>query len=103
MRAVRAGALPAGLALIALVLAGCGSSGGSAVTIPSIGAAKVFTLGGFSPTTTVRPGTPVTISFTVLQPNGRPLTRYRTGPGPHTGVHLIIVRRDLGYIIHKHP
>jgi hypothetical protein len=103
MRALRSGALPAGLALIALVLAGCGSSGGSAVTIPSIGAAKVFTLGGFAPTTTVKPGTPVTISFTVLQPNGRPLTRYRTGPGPHTGVHLIIVRRDLGYIIHKHP
>jgi hypothetical protein len=52
---------------------------------------------------TVRPGTPVTIAFTVMQPDGKPLTRYRTGPGPHTGVHLIIVRRDLGYIIHKHP
>jgi hypothetical protein len=51
----------------------------------------------------VRPGQPVTISFTVAQPNGQPLTRYKTGSGPHTGVHLIIVRDDLAYIIHQHP
>ena len=25
------------------------------------------------------------------------------GPGPHTGVHLIIVRRDLATIVHRHP
>src|SRR5207247_10946296 len=25
------------------------------------------------------------------------------GPRPHTGIHLIIVRRDLAYIIHRHP
>ena len=31
------------------------------------------------------------------------MTSYRTGPGPHTGVHLIIVRSDLGAIVHKHP
>jgi len=31
------------------------------------------------------------------------LTKYRTGAGPHTGVHLIIVRSDLGAIIHRHP
>ena len=36
-------------------------------------------------------------------PSGKPLTRYKTGPGPHTGVHLIIVRDDLAYIIHQHP
>jgi hypothetical protein len=36
-------------------------------------------------------------------PSGKPLTSYRTGSGPHTGVHLIIVRDDLAYIIHKHP
>ena len=29
--------------------------------------------------------------------------RYKTGAGPHTGVHLIIVRNDLAYIIHDHP
>jgi hypothetical protein len=36
-------------------------------------------------------------------PSGGTLTRYRTGAGPHTGVHLIIVRDDLAYIIHEHP
>jgi hypothetical protein len=45
----------------------------------------------------------VTVSFTVQLPSGKPLTQYRTGPGPHTGVHLIIVRDDLAYIIHEHP
>ena len=43
------------------------------------------------------------MSFDVRQPDGAPLTRYRTGTGPHTGVHLIIVRDDLAYIIHQHP
>jgi hypothetical protein len=45
----------------------------------------------------------VTVTFTVEMPNGKPLTKYKTGTGPHTGVHLIIVRDDLGYIIHTHP
>jgi len=36
-------------------------------------------------------------------PSGQPLTQYKTGSGPHTGVHLIIVRDDLRYIIHQHP
>ena len=43
------------------------------------------------------------MSFTVKLPSGKPLTSYKTGPGPHTGVHLIIVRDDLAYIIHEHP
>ena len=38
-----------------------------------------------------------------MLPSGKPLTEYRTGAGPHTGVHLIIVRSDLAYIIHQHP
>ena len=29
----------------------------------------------------------------IQQPDGTPLTHFKTGPGPHTGVHLIIVRR----------
>ena len=45
----------------------------------------------------------MTVTFTVLLPSGKPLTQYKTGPGPHTGVHLIIVRDDLAYIIHQHP
>jgi hypothetical protein len=43
------------------------------------------------------------VAFTIDQPNGSPLTAYRTGPGPHTGIHLIIVSNDLATIIHRHP
>jgi hypothetical protein len=85
-----------------VLLSGCGSSG-SGPAVPTITAAKTFQLGGFSPTGAVRAGVPTTISFTVDQPSGAPLTTYRTGPGPHTGVHVIIVRRDLSMIIHRHP
>lgn len=87
---------------VSLAMAGCGGSG-TAVSAPHIGAARVFSLAGFQPTSPVSPGRPTTITFTVQQPNGQPLTRYRTGSGPHTGVHLIIVRDDLAYIIHEHP
>ena len=31
------------------------------------------------------------------------MTKFKRGPGPHTGVHLIIVRKDLATIIHRHP
>jgi hypothetical protein len=87
-----------------LALAGCGGGGsGSGVAIPKIAAARQYTLGGFQPASTVTPGHPVTVSFTVKLPDGKPLTSYKTGSGPHTGVHLIIVRDDLAYIIHKHP
>ncbi len=85
-----------------VALAGCGGSGGT-VTAPKIAPARTFTLAGFQPTGQVVAGRPTSISFTVQQPSGKPLTQYRTGPGPHTGVHLIIVRDDLGYIIHQHP
>ena len=53
-----------------------------------------------------RPGKPVTVSFKIVQPSGDKLVtmkRFRTGSGPHTGVHMIIVRDDLGAIIHRHP
>ncbi len=71
--------------------------------MPKVAPARVFTLAGFAPSGAVRAERPVTLSFTVRQPDGKPLTSYRTGPGPHTGVHLIIVRDDLAYIIHQHP
>jgi hypothetical protein len=97
-------ALIALAAVCALALAGCGGSSGSgAVSVPTVGAAKVFSLAGFQPQGAIRPGKPVTVSFTVKMPNGKPLTQYKTGSGPHTGVHLIIVRDDLAYIIHQHP
>ena len=91
------------LAAVVPALAACGSSSSGAVGAPVIGAAKTFSLAGFEPAATVVPGKPTTVSFTIQQPNGKPLTAYKTGSGPHTGVHLIIVRDDLSSIIHLHP
>ncbi len=95
-----------GLAWLSVVaaaaVAGCGSSS-SAVNIPRVAPARVYTLGGFTPSMAVAAGQPTTVSFRVMMPNGQPLTQYKTGAGPHTGVHLIIVRDDLHYIIHDHP
>jgi hypothetical protein len=97
-------AAPAALLLLAAItLAGCGSSGSAAVSVPRVAPARVFTLADFAPASAVRAGRSTTISFVVLQPSGKPLTQYKTGPGPHTGVHLIIVRDDLAYVIHQHP
>jgi hypothetical protein len=91
---------PAALAvLLAVVVAGCGSSASPQITV---GAARTYQLAGWSPASSTA-GKPVELSFRIDQPSGAPLTRYRTGSGPHTGVHLIIVRSDLGAIIHKHP
>jgi hypothetical protein len=87
------------LAALIFLLAGCGSSGTSQLTV---GAARTFRLADFGPTKFVA-GKPARLSFTIEQPSGKPLTSYRTGSGPHTGVHLIIVRSDLGMLIHKHP
>jgi hypothetical protein len=90
--------------LLTAVLTGCGgSSSGSAVTVPAVAPARIFTLSRFEPASKIVPGRPTTISFTVQLPSGKALTTYKTGSGPHTGVHLIIVRDDLAYIIHKHP
>jgi hypothetical protein len=85
-----------------VALTGCGSSA-STITAPRIAPAKTFTLANFEPAGPIVAGRPTTISFTVQRPSGLPLTRYKTGPGPHTGVHLIIVRDDLAYINHQHP
>jgi hypothetical protein len=91
------------LGTTAIGVAACGSSGGGSLSVPAVAPARVFTLAGFEPSSPVTVHHPVTVSFTVKLPSGKPLTQYRTGPGPHTGVHLIIVRDDLGYIIHEHP
>jgi hypothetical protein len=88
----------AGLLLIA---AGCGGSSG--VKTPSIQPAATYKIVDFQPSGPVPAGKPVRISFTIQQPDGTPLRRYKRGPGPHTGVHMIFVRKDLAYIIHKHP
>jgi hypothetical protein len=104
-RARAAGAASALLAagLGAVALAGCGGSSADTASVPVVAPARIFRLAGFQPTGTVPAHRPVPVAFTVDMPNGKPLTRYRTGTGPHTGVHLILVRDDLAYIIHTHP
>jgi hypothetical protein len=89
------------LACCAVVLvAGCSSS--SRPTVGPIGPARTYELSGFQPKRVLAPG-PTPLSFTIRQPSGKPLTDYKRGAGPHTGIHLIIVRRDLGVIVHHHP
>lgn len=101
-RRLRGAAVAAALLLAPLLAGACGSSGG-AVSVPQVGAAKTFELAGFQPAGAIAPGRPTTVTFTVREPSGAPLATYKTGPGPHTGVHLIIVRDDLAYIVHVHP
>jgi hypothetical protein len=91
-----------GIALIALVgLAGCGGGSSGSPTI-AIQPARQFQL-----TThlngTLTAGKPTTITFSIQQPNGANLTKFKHGAGPHTGVHVIYVRNDLGAIVHHHP
>ena len=90
------------LALAVLLLGACGSKS-SAPNLPTIQAAHTFALAGFQPSAPVAAGRPVTVSFSIREPDGSTLTSYRRGAGPHTGIHLIIVRGDLSTIIHKHP
>lgn len=94
-------ALPFLVLAAAAVAGGCGSS--TSRPQITIGAARTFTLARFQPSGEVSPGHPTTLAFTVEQPSGQPLTRFKTGPGPHTGVHLIVVRDDLSAIVHRHP
>jgi hypothetical protein len=94
--------LTAGVACL-LALSGCGSSDDSGLEGPQIGKAKSFELVGLDQTGSVEAGKPTTLKLHIEQPEGGALTKYKTGDGPHTGVHLIIVRDDLSDIIHKHP
>ena len=90
----------------ALTLAACGSSG--APKTPTIQKVLVTQVAGFKPAGPVAAGKPVTVSFRIVEPNAAgtklvTMTRFRRCCGPHTGVHMIIVRDDLGVIIHQHP
>jgi hypothetical protein len=80
------------------VLAGCGSSSGGAVSVPTIGPAKTYSLAGFEPSAPVSPGRVTMLSFTIQQPSGKPLTDYRKCCEPHAGVDLIIVRSDDSHV-----
>jgi hypothetical protein len=86
---------------LALAAAACGGS--TNVQVPTVAPAAVYRLVHLVPSGRVQAGRPVRVAFTIRQPDGQPLTRFKTGPGPHTGVHLILVRDDLAYIIHEHP
>jgi hypothetical protein len=92
------------LLTLPLVAAAC-FGGGSKTAAPTITiqAARTYQLAGFGPAGAVGAGKPTQLMFTVQQPSGQPLTQYRHGAGPHTGVHIIIVRSDLATIIHNHP
>jgi hypothetical protein len=79
--------------LAVIALAGCG--GGSGSPTVSIPAARTYSL--------VAKTQGKVLSLKIVQPDGAPLTRFRRGAGPHTGVHVIIVRRDLAAILHVHP
>ena len=99
----RTGLVLAAAAALVLVGAGCGggsSSGSGGITIAP---ARTYRLTAFRPAVPVPAGKPTVVAFTITKPNGRPLTDYRRGPGPHTGVHLIMVRHDLSAIVHVHP
>jgi hypothetical protein len=98
----RLGGLLALLAF-ALALAGCGSSGSGSPSVPTVAPARTFKLADFEPGASVAPHHAITVSFHIVLPSGQTLTRFRTGAGPHTGVHLILVRNDLSVIVHKHP
>src|SRR5256885_6725696 len=90
------------LAASSLLLAAVCTSSSPRHAPPTIGAARVYHLAGFSPTAPVQPGKPVVVAFTIDQPSGSALVDYKHGAGPHTGIHLIIVREDLSVIIHRH-
>lgn len=86
----------------ALLAAACSSSS-SRPPNPTVAAARTFRLEGFRPAQAVAPGRPFELSFRIEKPEGGTLTQYRTGAGPHTGVHVIVVRDDLSTLIHRHP
>lgn len=91
------------LLLLVPLLAACGGGGSSSSGFPTIQAARTYALVHLQPKAPVAAGTPVRVSFAIRQPNGKLLTSFKRGPGPHTGVHLILVRRDLAAIVHTHP
>ncbi len=96
--------IPALAAATALVVAAAGCGGGSTtMSTPAIQPAADYMIVKFQPSGPVVAGKPVKVSFTIEQPDGKPLIHFKTGPGPHTGVHLIFVRDDLAYLIHEHP
>jgi hypothetical protein len=90
----------AALLLVLPLAAACSSSNSNDLAVKP---ARTYKLGGFQPAQPAQAGRPTTLAFTIDQPSGAALTKYRTGSGPHTGVHVIVVKDDLSAIIHRHP
>jgi hypothetical protein len=91
-----------GIALLALVgLAGCGGGSGGSPTI-AIQPARQFRLTTYIVGAPAA-GKPTRITYSIQQPDGSSLTQFKRGAGPHTGVHVIYIRNDLGAIVHHHP
>jgi len=82
-----------------LALAGCGGGSSAGPTI-TVGAARTYRVAGFGPTTGIQAGKPTLISFTIMKPDGKPLTQYREGKGPHTGADLVVVRSDDSNVLY---
>lgn len=82
------------------VLAGCGGSKGTqGITVQPAHSYRLVAV----KTGRAEPDKPVSLSYRIVQPDGTTLTAFKHGAGPHTGVHLIFIRRDLSTIVHLHP
>jgi hypothetical protein len=88
------------LVAFVFLLAGCGGGSGAKQGI-TIQPARAYSL-DLTPTT-VTAGKPAAFRGRIVQPDGTTLKRFKRGNGPHTGVHLIFIRRDLSTIVHRHP
>ncbi len=87
----------------ATALAGCGGGESAAPLLPAAAPARSFGLADFQPAATAPTGKKTDVSFEIQKPDGKALTDYAQGNGPHTGVHVLFVRDDLSTIIHRHP
>jgi hypothetical protein len=84
-----------------VLLAGCGGGGSGTKQGITIQPARTYSL-ELTPTKAPA-GKPVAFRGRIVQPDGTALKAFKRGSGPHTGVHLIFIRRDLSTIVHRHP
>jgi hypothetical protein len=88
------------LAAAVALLAGCGGGSGTKQGI-AVQPARSYSL-ELTPTKAAA-GKPTAFRGRIVQPDGTLLKSFKRGSGPHTGVHLIFIRRDLSTIVHRHP